>query len=83
MPVGGRRPQFREPEDEDFGIKLSAHKHSGMVKSRHTLNAVAILLALFLPWLLFCCLFAAMSFRMHYENPAGAMGVTVCGAGSA
>lgn len=36
---------------------------------RKRLNVVAILLSLFVPWLMFCFLFAALSFRIHYERP--------------
>jgi len=33
------------------------------------MNIVAILIALFLPWLLFCGVFAILSMNVHYKNP--------------
>lgn len=36
---------------------------------RQSLNGVAILMSLFFPWLLFCVVFWAMSFTLHYKNP--------------
>jgi len=36
---------------------------------RQSLNFVAILTSLFVPWLLFCIVYWAMSFSLHYQNP--------------
>lgn len=35
---------------------------------RQRLNVVAILISLFVPWLLFCVMFWTMSFWLHYKN---------------
>jgi len=37
---------------------------------RKRMNIVAILLSLFVPWLLFCFVFAIMSLNIHYKHPA-------------
>jgi len=36
---------------------------------RRRLNIVAICISLFVPWLLFCIVYWAMSFSLHYKNP--------------
>jgi hypothetical protein len=36
---------------------------------RQRLNIVAILISLFLPWLIFCLVFWVVSFSLHYKNP--------------
>jgi len=36
---------------------------------RQRLNFVSILMSLFVPWLLFCFMYYAMSFSLHYRNP--------------
>merc|ERR1719440_2071943 len=36
---------------------------------RRRLNYVAILVALFVPWLLYCTVFWLLSFNLHYKNP--------------
>jgi len=36
---------------------------------RQRLNIIAILISLFVPWLLFCVMYWAMSFSLHYKNP--------------
>mmetsp|Transcript_17174 Transcript_17174/g.53796 ORF Transcript_17174/g.53796 Transcript_17174/m.53796 type:complete len:337 (-) Transcript_17174:197-1207(-) len=36
---------------------------------RRRMNAVAMALALFVPWTLFCAVFAVMSFSLHYQRP--------------
>jgi len=46
---------------------------------RKRLNIVAITANIFLPWLVFCCIFAALSFSFHYQNPAAAW--TIVGLG--
>lgn len=42
-------------------------------------NFGAICLCLFLPWVLFCCMYAVMSFSMHYNNKVLAYGCVVFG----
>lgn len=36
---------------------------------RQRLNVLAILVSLFMPWLLFCFMYWTMSFSLHYKNP--------------
>jgi len=36
---------------------------------RQRLNIVAILISLFVPWLLFCAMYWTMSFYLHYQKP--------------
>merc|ERR1719440_2536779 len=36
---------------------------------RRRLNVVAILVALFVPWLLYCTVLGLLSFNIHYKNP--------------
>lgn len=51
-------------------IQGLALKHANsQVKSRHVLNWIPILLALFIPWFLFMTIYYIMSFRTHYNNP--------------
>jgi len=37
--------------------------------TRQRLNIVALLVALFVPWLIFCAMYWTMSFSLHYRNP--------------
>lgn len=37
---------------------------------RSRLNSVAIAIAFFVPWLLFCAVFVVLSFSLHYSQPA-------------
>eukprot|EP00927_Polykrikos_kofoidii_P044238 TRINITY_DN3825_c0_g1_i3.p1 TRINITY_DN3825_c0_g1~~TRINITY_DN3825_c0_g1_i3.p1 ORF type:complete len:302 (-),score=39.29 TRINITY_DN3825_c0_g1_i3:68-973(-) len=51
---------------------------------RRRINLVAICVNIFLPWLIFCFLFASMSFSLHYQRPTLAwllflMGFVVAG----
>jgi hypothetical protein len=46
---------------------------------RRRINAVAVLAALFAPWLLFSTVFVAMSFSIHYHLPFATLFVTVLG----
>jgi len=43
--------------------------HKGFVRGqRQRLNVVPILICLFVPWILFCLMYWAMSFSLHYKN---------------
>eukprot|EP00397_Hematodinium_sp_SG-2012_P028135 GEMP01029605.1.p1 GENE.GEMP01029605.1~~GEMP01029605.1.p1 ORF type:complete len:288 (+),score=58.53 GEMP01029605.1:274-1137(+) len=39
---------------------------------RKRINMVAICINIFLPWMVFCGIFAGLSFSFHYESPTGA-----------
>lgn len=49
-------------------------------KQRRRLNVCGIYLSLFAPWILFCCVFAAMSFGIRYTMPALSWLIVACGA---
>jgi len=46
---------------------------------RKRINMVAICINIFLPWMMFCGIFAALSFSFHYENPSAAWGLVGLG----
>lgn len=45
---------------------------------RRSLNGLAIVLALFVPWAVFLTTYGAMSFSVHYEQPAVAYFLVLC-----
>lgn len=47
------------------------------------MNVIAIFVSLFVPWILFSLLFADVSFRLHYKQPALCWGLVVVGAATA
>lgn len=49
--------------------------------NRRRMNLVAICANLFLPWFLFCWIFAFLSFNIHYSTPALAKASAVAGVG--
>jgi len=51
------------------GFAVGPQKGGFVRGMRQRMNLVAILVSLFLPWLLFCLMFWAMSFSLHYSNP--------------
>lgn len=46
---------------------------------RRRMNLVAICLNIFLPWFLFCTLYACLSFTFHYQHPTAAWGLVFLG----
>lgn len=46
---------------------------------RKRLNLVAIFVSLLTPWVLFCCIFAALSFQLHYWSPSAAWSSVTAG----
>lgn len=48
---------------------IMAQKGAFMKGQRQRLNVVAILISLFVPWLLFCFMYWTMSFSLHYKQP--------------
>jgi len=44
---------------------------------RRRMNVLAICLNLFVPWIIFCGVFAMLSFDMHYKKPATCRSVTI------
>lgn len=58
--------------------KLQQPLQNPFAKSqRRRLNIAAVLVALFAPWLLFCCVFALLSFSLHYTLPAVAWALVI------
>lgn len=50
-----------------------------MPGKRRRINLVAICINIFLPWIVFCTVYAAMSFALHYQRPTLAWLVVVGG----
>merc|ERR1719148_511814 len=46
---------------------------------RRRMNLVAVCLNIFMPWFLFCTLYAALSFTFHYQHPTAAWGLVFLG----
>jgi len=46
---------------------------------RHRINLLAICINVFMPWLVFCCIYLCMSFSFHYHSPSWVFGVCCCG----
>lgn len=54
------------------GFAMKSPFHRGMffmMGQRRRLNIVAILISLFVPWLLFCFVYAILAFELHYKLP--------------
>mmetsp|Transcript_115410 Transcript_115410/g.203767 ORF Transcript_115410/g.203767 Transcript_115410/m.203767 type:complete len:315 (+) Transcript_115410:174-1118(+) len=51
------------------GPPTRGHKYPFVHGMRRSLNGFAILVSLFVPWLLFCTMFASRTFNLRYTNP--------------
>lgn len=64
-----------------FGMSMRLpwffHQPSVFRSNRKRLNAVAIMVNVFVPWLLFCVVFALMSFSWHHSAPVACYVVVV------
>jgi len=70
MPMGGAWAARKYPQALGHDQFAVAGSNSPFTKGqRKRLNIVAILFALLAPWLLFCFVFAVLSFGMHYQKP--------------
>lgn len=69
--LGGKT--WNHPHGAPYGISLKLpwlqRYPSPLRTNRKRLNAVAIMLCVAVPWLLFCLVFALFSFRTHYTDP--------------
>jgi len=67
--AGGMRPTYQHGHNP-FAEKSPFQRGQYFLKgARKRLNAVAIVIALFLPWGLFCSSMAILDFKMHYSQP--------------
>lgn len=67
-------------ERDAFAMKSPFSKGQFFMRgSRKRLNIVAILVAVFVPWLLFSGMYAATCFEIHYKQPGVWMILLVCG----
>lgn len=64
------------------GVPLTAGTKAAvpLPGKRRRLDIWTILLNLFLPWMLFCSVYATMSFSFHYSSPAGAWALVIIAA---
>lgn len=62
------------------GIPAKDNKGLFVRGQRQRLNIVPMVLTVLLPWGMFCCLFAALSFSLHYDQPWVCSGVVVLAA---
>jgi len=60
-----------------YGACAQGMDHADFARGPRRINIVPIALGLLLPWLIFCIVFAVMSFSLHYANPFAAY--LVCG----
>lgn len=68
--------------DEATQFKPDTMNYSGTILlpgKRHRFNVVAIVLNVFLPWLLFCVVYAGMSLAYHYAHPVSVWGLPLFG----
>lgn len=60
-----------------YDTSMKPHQSQFAKAQRKRLNIVALLIALFAPWLLFCLVDAVLSFGMHFTQPTIAYAVVV------
>lgn len=66
--------------DGQYGaMQFDPVKTSGLYKGRR-MNAISILMCLFIPWLLFCAVFSVRTFSIRESNAGLATGVVLCAA---
>lgn len=67
------------PEYAQYGAmqQYEPAKTAGLYKGRR-MNVIAILISLFVPWLLFCAVFSVRSFSVRVSDPAVASSVVLC-----
>mmetsp|Transcript_56072 Transcript_56072/g.103773 ORF Transcript_56072/g.103773 Transcript_56072/m.103773 type:complete len:333 (+) Transcript_56072:90-1088(+) len=70
----GYRNIYADPHGKPvmYGVPLADNYKPGSLfvpGQRRRLNSLAIVIALLLPWLLFCAVLAVQSFKFHYDTP--------------
>lgn len=73
--LGGKAPDYymhahQAPYGWSLRLPWFAMPHSMFRTNRKRLNAVAIIVNVFVPWCLFCVVFSLVSFSVHFTAPA-------------
>jgi len=76
MEYGGAMDAARYRENEKFN-SVRARNDFFAKGQRKRLNIIAILISLLMPWLLFCFVFAVLSFGLHYTQPSVCYGLAL------